>query len=75
MQTDPIESTLKAHGTVRLTLKYDKLLSSFAFNFNLRRFIQEQVRDIYKNNWSSGADSAGKAGVEAVDTRSKTKAA
>ena len=39
MQVAPIEPTLKAPGTGRLTLKYDKLLSSFAFNFNLRRFI------------------------------------
>jgi len=29
---------LKAPGTKRLKLKYDKLLSSFAFNFNLRRY-------------------------------------
>ena len=29
---------MKAHGTKRLTLKYNELLSSFAFKFNLRRF-------------------------------------
>ena len=29
---------LKAPGTKRLKLTYDELLSSFAFNFNLRRY-------------------------------------
>ena len=38
LQVDPIKPTLNAPGTNRLTLKYDKLLSSFAFNFNLRRY-------------------------------------
>jgi len=30
---------LKASGTLRLKLNYNRLLSSFAFNFNLRRYI------------------------------------
>ena len=38
MQVDPIKHTLKAPGTKRLQLKYDKPLSFFAFNFNLRRY-------------------------------------
>ena len=38
MQVDPIKPTLKAPRTKRLKLKYNKLLSSFAFNFNLRRY-------------------------------------
>ena len=38
MQVDPIKPTLKAPGTKRLRLKCDKLLSHFAFNFNLRRY-------------------------------------
>ena len=38
---DPFKSTLKAPGTKRLKLKYDKLLSNFAFNFNLRRYKEE----------------------------------
>ena len=29
---------LKASGTKRLKLKYDKLLSIFGFNYNLRRY-------------------------------------
>ena len=38
MQVDPIKPTLKAPGAKRLKLKCDELLSSFAFNFNLRRY-------------------------------------
>ena len=38
MQVDPIKPTLKAGGYKRLKPKYVKLLSSFAFKFNLRRF-------------------------------------
>jgi len=32
-----VKPTLKAPGSRRLKLKYDRLLSNFAFNFNLRR--------------------------------------
>ena len=39
MQVDPIKPTLKAPGITRLKLKCDKLLSNFAFKFNLRRYI------------------------------------
>ena len=38
MQDNPIKPTLKAPGTKRLKLKYDELLSTFAFKFNLRRY-------------------------------------
>jgi hypothetical protein len=38
VQVDPIKATLKAPGTKRLKLKSDELLSSFAFNFNMRRY-------------------------------------
>jgi hypothetical protein len=38
VQVDPIKPTLKAPGTKRLKLKCHKLLSSFAFKFNLRRY-------------------------------------
>jgi len=38
VQVDPIKPTLKASGTMRLKLKYVKLLSSFAFKSNLRRY-------------------------------------
>jgi hypothetical protein len=33
-----MKPTLKAHGTKRLTLRYDTLLSKLAFNLNLRRY-------------------------------------
>ena len=38
MQVDPIKPALKPHGTERLKLKYDTLLSAFAFELNLRRY-------------------------------------
>ena len=37
-----IETTLKPTGTKRLKLKYDILLSNFAFKFNLRRYTKEE---------------------------------
>ena len=40
MQVDPIKPTLKAPGSKRLKLIYDKPLSNVAFNFNLRRYIK-----------------------------------
>ena len=40
MQVDPIKPTLKAPGTKRLKLLYDKLLSTSAFNFNFRCYIK-----------------------------------
>ena len=39
LQVDPIRLTLKAPGTKRLKLICDELLSSLAFNLNLRRYI------------------------------------
>jgi len=42
VQIDPIKPTLKAPGPRRLKLKYYELLSSFAFNVNLRRFSWEE---------------------------------
>ena len=38
VQVQPMKSKLKAPGTKLLKLKYDNLLSNFAFNFNLRRY-------------------------------------
>ena len=38
VQVDPIKPVLKAPGTMRLKLKYGKLLSSFAVKSNLRRY-------------------------------------
>ena len=42
MQVDPIKPNLKAPGSKRLKLKYDEPLSNFAFNFNLRRYIEAE---------------------------------
>ena len=47
MQVDPIKPTMKAPGTKHLKLKYDTLLLislKFAFNFNLRHYIEEEHR-------------------------------
>jgi len=38
VQGDTIKPTLKALGTKRLKLQDDTLLSSFAFDFNVRRY-------------------------------------
>jgi len=40
VQVDPIKPTLKPPGTKRLKLKYGELLSKFAFNFSLCRYIK-----------------------------------
>jgi hypothetical protein len=37
VQVDPIKSTLKTPGCKRLKVWYDKLLSTFAFKFDMRR--------------------------------------
>jgi len=47
VQVDPIKPTLKAPGTNLLTLKCDEPLSTFAFNFNLRRYIVEHLFRTY----------------------------
>ena len=48
MQVDPIKPTLKPPGTKHLKLKRDVLLSSFAFIFDLRRYmmVEEPVFDV-----------------------------
>ena len=48
VQADPLKSTLKARGTVRLKLKYDEELLKCAFKFNLRRYTVEP-RDVFGN--------------------------
>ena len=53
VQVHPIKLTLKAPGIERSKLKYDELLSIYAFNFSLRRY-------------SSGEHGSAAAGVEAV---------
>jgi len=41
VQLDPIKLTLNAPGIKLLKLKYDKPLSNFASEFNLRRYVEE----------------------------------
>jgi hypothetical protein len=45
VQVDPIKPTLRPPGTKRLKLKYDKPLSSFAYNFNSRRYTKQYLWD------------------------------
>ena len=45
VQVDPIKPMLKPPGTKHLRLKCDKLLSSFAFKFYLRRYIVAAVEE------------------------------
>jgi hypothetical protein len=40
VQVDPIKPTLKAPGAKRLKLKFDDLVSIFAFNVKLRRYAE-----------------------------------
>ena len=50
VQVVPIKPTLKAPGTKRLKLKCDRLLSTLAFKFNLRRYNVEalfQLANVY----------------------------
>ena len=42
-----MKSTLKAPGAKRLKLKYEKVLSSFAFNVNLRRCTKGPAADLH----------------------------
>ena len=46
MQVEPMTSKLKAPGTKRLKLKYDNLLSSFAFNIELRLYTMVDRGDV-----------------------------
>jgi hypothetical protein len=47
VQVDPINTTLKAPGTKRLKLNYDAPRSSFAFNFDVRRYtVERQLQEI-----------------------------
>ncbi len=45
VQVDPIKPMLKVPGTSCLKLKHDKLFSSFASNFNLRRHNKDAERE------------------------------
>jgi len=57
VQVDPIKPTLKAPGTNLLTLKYVESVSTFAFNFNLRRYNQMATAYVI----ARGGDVVGRA--------------
>jgi len=59
VQVDPIKPTLKPPGTNRLKLKYDDLLSIFAFKFNLRRYNEDGGED----------DDQNQVGVKSVEAK------
>jgi len=44
VQVDPMQSMLKAPICRRLKLEHEKLLSNFAFRFNLRRYSEGGVK-------------------------------
>ena len=72
MLVAPIKTQLKAPGSNRLNLKCDELLSSFGFNFNLRRYpVGPKLRyfDASENLLSS---QAGSVGVLPPDTRAES---
>ena len=56
MQVDPIKPTLKAPGTMRLKLNCNKLLSCFAFDYNLRRHREAEAEE------ASGAEGGASPG-------------
>ena len=43
MQVDPMKPKLKPPGTKHLKLKFDILLSTSAFKFNLRRYTEAEA--------------------------------
>ena len=63
---------LKASGTKRLKLKYDHLFSSFAFNFNLRRYhVGDVKRRASIDQRVAAEERAARAAVAASATASK----
>jgi hypothetical protein len=44
-----MKPVLKRPGTKRLKLKHNRLLSSYAFNFNLRRYAKEIKTHVVQN--------------------------
>ena len=64
MHVDPIKPMLKAPRTNLLKLKYDALVSSFAFNSNLRRYTTERINKLDAQlNSGSDSDSADSDGT------------
>ena len=64
MQVDPIKPKLKPPETTHLKLKCGMLLSTFAFKFNLRRYIKDgwqatrEIRDRERRHGGRGLHSS-----------------
>ena len=61
MQVHPIQPKLKPPGSKRLKLKCDALLSTFAFKFNLRRYIKA-IRKAARKQARAQMSAAGAGG-------------
>jgi hypothetical protein len=48
VQVDPVKPKLEPHGTKRLNLICDVLLSNFAFKFNLRQYTLVVLFGLYR---------------------------
>jgi hypothetical protein len=55
VQVDPIKPTSKAHGTMRLKLKYGKLHSKFAFKIKLRCYTRVTMSSPLQSPFDSPA--------------------
>ena len=66
MQVDPIKPTLKAPKTHRLKLQYDKVLSSFAFKFNMSRYTKA-TQAVYSWAFPTEEEPAAVVDPSAVD--------
>jgi len=83
VQVAPIQPTLKAPGTKRLKLKYDKLLSFFGFNCNLRLYTQVEganaaardAADLLAAHQSAADDAAAAAAASHVSAMAEAAAA
>ena len=58
VQVEPMKPLLKAPGAKRLKPKCDKLLSSFAFNFNLRPYNVVVMQELYNLKNAVGTELA-----------------
>ena len=64
VQVDPMKPTSKPPGSKRFKLEDEKLLSTFAYNFNLRRYTLAARRAR-----QPGPDARGGGGLPAMDRR------
>ena len=67
VHVDPIKPTLRAPGIKRLKLKCDKLRSTFAFKFNLRRYTKAAAQVAHEG----GGGGANRQGLTLVHIRAQ----